>query len=166
MMKELPKLVVTDIDGVWTDGSMYYDESGNEFKRFHTYDSAGVLWFRKLNIPIAICTGEHTNAVQRRGEKLKVDHIFQGVKNKLELIGGLCKEMNISLSQVAYIGDDLNDISIIREVGYSACPASAPSYIKQMVDVVLTQNGGSGVFREFAEQIIGAERLEIFLSEF
>ena len=86
MMERLPRLVVTDIDGVWTDGGMYYDESGNELKRFHTYDSAGVLWFQKLHIPVAICTGEHTNAVQRRGEKLKIDYVFQGVKDKLKVL--------------------------------------------------------------------------------
>ena len=81
-MKFIPKLVVTDIDGVWTDGGMYYDEHGNEWKKFHTYDSAGVLLLKKLQIPLAICTGETTNAVKRRAEKLKVDYVFQGVSDK------------------------------------------------------------------------------------
>ena len=85
-MKTLPKLIITDIDGVWTDGSMYYDQHGNELKRFSTYDSAGVLYARHLKIPVAIVTGEETEIVRRRAEKVKVDYLFQGVKNKVEVI--------------------------------------------------------------------------------
>ena len=82
----LPKLILTDIDGVWTDGGMYYDQTGNEWKKFHTYDSAGVLLAHECNIPVGIITGENTEIVQRRAEKLKIDYLFQGVKNQLRLI--------------------------------------------------------------------------------
>lgn len=74
----LPKLVITDIDGVWTDGGMYYDQTGNEWKKFNTSDSAGVLFLRHLNIPLAIISGEHTEIVKRRAEKLKINFLFQG----------------------------------------------------------------------------------------
>ncbi len=79
------KLVLTDIDGVWTDGGMFYDNEGNEWKRFNTSDSAGVIFFRKLNIPVGIITGEDTRIVKRRAEKLKIDYLFMGVRNKLPI---------------------------------------------------------------------------------
>jgi 3-deoxy-D-manno-octulosonate 8-phosphate phosphatase (KDO 8-P phosphatase) len=104
------KLVLTDIDGVWTDGGMYYDQTGNEWKKFHTYDSAGVLLCHQAGIPVGIITGEKTEIVRRRAEKLKVDYLYQGVKNKLETAIKLCKDLKINLSAAAYIGDDINDI--------------------------------------------------------
>jgi len=158
-MTELPKLVVTDIDGVWTDGGMYYTESGDEFKRFNTYDSAGVVFCRLLGIPVAIITGEPSMAVKRRAEKLKIGHCYTGVTDKLSVLEGLCRELGISLAEVAYIGDDLNDMSVLPRVGYSACPSGAPDYVKQMVSVVLTKKGGEGVFREFVEGILEANRV-------
>jgi len=115
-MKKLPKLVLTDIDGVWTDGGMYYDQTGNEWKKFHTYDSAGVLFCHQYNIPVGIITGEETEIVKRRSEKLKIDYLFQGVKNKLEVAENLCKELNITLDDVAYIGDDFNDIELLKKL--------------------------------------------------
>ena len=92
----LPKLILTDIDGVWTDGGMYYDQTGNELKKFHTYDAAGVLLAHKLNIPVGIITGENTKIVRRRAEKLKVDYLFQGIKDKLTVALDLCNKLNIT----------------------------------------------------------------------
>lgn len=162
----LPKLILTDIDGVWTDGGMYYDQMGNEWKKFHTYDSAGVLFCHKLNIPVGIVTGENTEIVSRRAKKLKIDYLFQGVQNKLKTISNLCNSINISLNEVAYIGDDINDIQTLNAVGISATPASAPIYIQQQVNIVLSKKGGEGVFREFIEHIIlevyGLDRLSSF----
>lgn len=151
---KLPKLVLTDIDGVWTDGGMYYDQTGNEWKKFHTYDSAGVLFCHKMNIQVGIITGETTEIVKRRANKLKVDFVYQGVKDKLSVIKNLCKELNISLSEIAYIGDDLNDISVLQSVGFSAVPSSAPIYIQTLAACTLSKKGGDGVFREFVETIL------------
>ncbi|MEB3075397.1 HAD-IIIA family hydrolase [Capnocytophaga gingivalis] len=162
-MLTLPKLIATDIDGVWTDGGMYYDQKGNEWKKFNTYDSAGVLFARKLNIPIAIITGEDTEIVRRRAAKLKVDHLFMGVENKLIVLSELCRELNISLSEVAYIGDDINDIEILKNVGFSACPSSAPDYIKELVTIICSKKGGEGVFREFVETILENNRVKQIL---
>ena len=153
-MKGLPKLVITDIDGVWTDGGMYYDQTGNEWKKFNTSDSAGVLFLRLLDIPFAIITGEDTMIVQRRAEKLKVEHLFMGITNKVKVASDLCDKLNITLKDVAYIGDDLNDIHLLDNVGFSATPSDAPSYIKDRVSVVLSKKGGEGVFREFVERIL------------
>ena len=153
-MNGLPKLIATDIDGNWTDGGMYYTESGDEFKKFNTIDSAGVLFCRKLDIPVAILTGEDSMAVKRRAQKLKIDLCFTGLTDKLAVMTDLCKSLNISLSEVAYLGDDLNDIALLKAVGYSACPSSAPDYVKGLVKTVLTKKGGEGVFREFVEGIL------------
>lgn len=148
------KLFITDIDGVWTDGGMYYDETGNEFKKFNTADSAGVLFLRLLNIPVAIITGETTAIVERRAKKLKIDHLFQGVTNKLECATALCRQLNLSLEQTAYIGDDINDIQLLKSVGLSAAPANAPQYIKDMVNWQLPVKGGDGAFRCFVERYL------------
>lgn len=149
----LPKLILTDIDGVWTDGGMYYDETGNEFKKFNTSDSAGVLFCNLKKIPVGIITGEDTNIVKRRAEKLKIDIVHLGVSDKLAVAQNICKELKISLKDVAYIGDDLNDVSLLGAVGISAAPANAPKYIRWKVDFVCKKNGGEGAFREFVETI-------------
>lgn len=128
-----PKLVLTDIDGVWTDGGMYYDQTGNEWKKFHTYDSAGVLLCHQNGIPVGIITGEETEIVKRRAEKLKVDFLFQGVKNKLQVTKEICDQLNIELEEVAYIGDDMNDHELLKSVGISAAPASAPEATRKIV---------------------------------
>ena len=155
----LPKLIATDIDGVWTDGGMYYSEGGEELKRFNTYDSAGVVFAHVLGIPVAIITGEPSLAVKRRAEKLKVDFCHTGIKDKLPVLQVICLELGITLAEVAYIGDDVNDIGILRSVGCSACPVSAPDYIKEISGRVMGKRGGEGVFREFVEDILKREGL-------
>ncbi|MFI3265776.1 MAG: HAD-IIIA family hydrolase [Rikenellaceae bacterium] len=161
----LPELVVTDIDGVWTDGGMYYGQDGEELKKFHTYDSAGILFCQMLNIPTAIITGEHTQIVENRANKLKVTYLYQGVKNKLATLEMLCNELGISLSEVAYIGDDLNDIKVLKAVGYSYAPQNAPRYIKSVVSKVTTKAGGEGAFREMVEDIIGEKNIDKIIDD-
>lgn len=158
-MEKLPKLILTDIDGVWTDGGMYYDGTNIEMKKFHTYDSAGVLFAHHLGIPVGILTGENTEIVRRRANKLKIDYLFLGVKNKVSVAQTLCDELKIELKDVAYIGDDLNDIQLLKKVGWSGVPSSAPEYVKRVGTVVLSRHGGEGVFREFVENIIGEKIL-------
>lgn len=153
IQKLLPKLVLTDIDGVWTDAGMYYDQTGNEWKKFNTSDSAGILFCKQLSIPVGIITGEDTTIVKRRAEKLKIDYLFQGVDDKLFVANKLCEQMGISLSEVAYIGDDLGDIQLLKSVGFSATPANASDYIKSIVSYVTPVSGGQGAFRVFIEEI-------------
>ncbi len=157
----LPKLVITDIDGVWTDGGMYYDQQGNELKKFHTYDSAGVLFLKKLNIPIAIITGENTEIVRKRAQKLKIDLLFMGISDKLSCAKELCKNFDIELNEVAFIGDDINDFHLLQQVGLSASPSSAPDYIKELVNIQLNKKGGDGVFREFIEYILVKNKINV-----
>lgn len=154
MDRGLPKLILTDIDGVWTDGGMYYDQTGNEWKKFNTYDSAGVLFAHKFRILVGIITGEKTEIVQRRAEKLKVDFLFQGVKDKKLQAESLRIQLGIEWEDIAYIGDDINDIDMLQSVGFSASPASAPAFIQGKVDFVTRKKGGEGAFREFVEQIL------------
>lgn len=148
------KLVITDIDGVWTDGGMYYDNNGNELKKFNTSDSAGVLFLRTLKIPVAIISGENTEIVARRAKKLNINHVFLGIKKKLEIATELCNKLNITMDQVAYIGDDINDLKLLKKAGVSACPNNAPDYVKKHVDYITNKNGGDGAFREFIEKIL------------
>lgn len=151
---KLPRLILTDIDGVWTDGGMYYDQTGNEWKRFHTYDSAGVVFAHALEIPVGIVTGETTAIVQRRAEKLKVDYLFQGVHDKVQVVQELIDQLGLSWEEVAYIGDDLNDRKLLTRVGLSATPANAPLYIQSQASFVTRAKGGEGAFREFVETIL------------
>jgi len=162
----LPKLILTDIDGVWTDGGMYYSDSGIELKKFNTSDSAGVLFCRILNIKVGIITGENSKAVKRRAKKLNIEHVFVGIKNKKRVAETLLKELDLNWEQVAYIGDDINDIELLSLVGISATPQNAPDYIKKHAKIILNKNGGNGAFREFVEVIIGKANLEKVIDEY
>lgn len=165
MEKKLPKLILTDIDGVWTDGGMYYDGTNVEMKKFNTYDSAGVLFARHLGIPVGILTGENTQIVQRRADKLKVDYCYLGCKDKIAIANKLCKQLGITMADVAYIGDDLNDVNLLKIVGWAGVPSSAPKYVKELANIQLVKNGGEGVFREFVEAIFGEDLIKDIINE-
>ncbi|HAB41635.1 MAG TPA: acylneuraminate cytidylyltransferase [Porphyromonadaceae bacterium] len=152
-MEFIPKLILTDIDGVWTDGGMYYDQTGNEWKKFHTYDSAGVMLAHQHNIQVGIITGENTEIVSRRAAKLKIDYVFQGVKDKLGIANDLCNKLGITLDTVAYIGDDIQDLPLLRACGFSGAPNNAIDRIKNEVNYVTNIPGGFGAFRDFVEKI-------------
>lgn len=164
-MKNLPKLVLTDIDGVWTDGGMFYDQTGNELKKFNTSDAIGVYFLKILNIPVGIITGENTKIVKNRAAKLKIDILFQGIDDKLFVVNKICDEYKISIDQVAYIGDDIGDYKLLKSVGYSAAPNNSPYYIKEVVDFLTKKKGGEGAFREFVEYIIGEEKIKKILED-
>jgi 3-deoxy-D-manno-octulosonate 8-phosphate phosphatase (KDO 8-P phosphatase) len=153
-MKDLPKLVLTDIDGVWTDAGMYYDNTGNELKKFNTSDSAGLIFLKHLNIPIGIITGEDTQIVANRAAKLNIDLLYQGIKDKVAVAEKICDEMGISLDDVAYIGDDLGDYQLMKRVGISGAPHNASDYIKEVAHIVTKKSGGEGAYREFVETIL------------
>ena len=165
MKSKQPKLILTDLDGVWTDGGMYYNPNGIELKKFHTYDSAGVLFAHYLGIPVGIITGEETNIVKRRADKLKVDYLFMGCKNKLSAVSELCTQLGIKLGDVAYIGDDINDCNLLKAVGWAGVPSSAPEYVRTLANVKLNKRGGEGVFREFVENILGLKSIEKIVDE-
>lgn len=136
---------------------MYYDEHGNELKRFDTTDSAGVLFLKASSIPLVILTGEKARSVEERAFKLNIPDLYQGVENKLRLAKGRCEELGVDLSKAAFIGDDIKDLPLLRQVGLSAAPLDAPAYIRQEVDLVTDAAGGHGAFRAFVEKILERE---------
>ena len=152
MMKK-PKLILTDIDGVWTDGGMYYDQTGNEWKRFSTYDGGGVKKSHEYGIPVGIVTAENTVIVENRARKLKVDYVFQGVRDKLDHVSHFCESLGITLMDVAYIGDDMGDLDLWRSVGISAIPAGAYIADKITPSYITGKRGGEGAFRDFVDWI-------------
>ncbi|WP_233130979.1 KdsC family phosphatase [Polaribacter tangerinus] len=164
-MNKLPKLVITDIDGVWTDGGMFYDNHQGEWKKFNTADSVGVLYLKLLNIPIAIITGEDTQIVKRRAEKLKIEYTYLGVSDKVKLAKDLIENLNISFEDVAFIGDEINDLELLKLVGISAAPKNAASIVKKSVKINLETNGGDGAFRDFVVQMLskyGINEIDIY----
>jgi len=153
----LIKLFATDVDGVLTDAGMYYDNNGNELKKFNTHDGMSFKLLKEKRILTAIITSENTEIVKLRAKKLQVDYLFQGVKNngKLEVINKICLENNISLADVAYIGDDINDFDVLSSVGFAACPINSTQKIKDIEKIThLKKSGGDGAVREFVELIL------------
>tara|TARA_B110001454_G_C12679107_1_gene417227 strand:- start:894 stop:1370 length:477 start_codon:yes stop_codon:yes gene_type:complete len=148
------KLVATDIDGVWTDAKMYYNENGDFMKSFSTYDGMAVQLLREQNIETVIITSENSNIVLERAKKLKIANVTIGEKNKLDRIKKICSKKKIDLSEVAYIGDDINDIDILKEVGFSALTSNSPIKDQIKVDYITNRKGGDGAFREFVDLIL------------
>jgi len=148
------KLVATDIDGVWTDAKMHYTENGDFMKSFSTYDGMAVQLLREKNIETVIITSENSNIVLQRAKKLNIKNVTIGEKNKLERMKKICTDKNINLNEVAYIGDDINDIEVLKEVGFSALTSNSPIKKQIKVDYITKRKGGDGAFREFVDLIL------------
>lgn len=149
------KFVLTDCDGVLTDTGVYYSDRGEELKRFSIRDGMGVERLRKLlGIETGIITGELSGSVKKRAEKLKIEEIHLGVKNKLDILNKIKLTRDLRTDNIAYIGDDVNDFEILQQVGFSACPNDALPKIKKICDYICENKGGNGAFRELAELII------------
>lgn len=149
------KLLLTDCDGVLTDTGVYYSERGEELKRFSIRDGMGVERLRKVaGIDTGIITGENSMVVKRRAEKLQMSHLYLGIKDKKTLLETILADNALYAENIAYIGDDYNDVEIIKSVGLTACPADALPIVKNLVDYICQHNGGHGAFRDFAELII------------
>lgn len=152
------KLFITDVDGTLTDGGMYYSENGDELKKFNTRDGMGLQLLQKRGVKVGIVTSENTQMVERRATKLKVDYLRQGKRDggKLAVVQDICREMNISMQEVAYIGDDVNCKDLLMSVGLAACPADAMDEIKAIPNIhIMTKKGGEGCVREFVYMIEG-----------
>ena len=148
------KLVVTDIDGVWTDAKMHYTNDGDFMKSFSTYDGMAVQMLREKGLETVIITSENSKIVLERAKKLKIENIVLNEKNKLKKLKEICASKKISLKEVAYIGDDLNDVEVLENVGFSALSNNSPIKDKVNVDYVTVRKGGDGAFREFVDLII------------
>lgn len=157
--KEIPeiKIFLTDCDGCLTDGGMYYSEHGDELKKFNTRDGMGFALLHKKGIVTGIVTSENVDLNRRRAQKLKLDVLEAGCRDKVAAVKVLCEKYNVSLENVAYIGDDINDLDVIKIVGYGCCPADAMPQIREAAKYVTKAKGGEGVIREVVERIIGEE---------
>jgi len=151
------KLLLTDCDGVLTDGGVYYGADGEELKQFNIRDGMGVERLRNFaNVTTGIITGELSPSVIKRAEKLKITELHLGVKDKPAVFNEILNRLNLQPEEVAYIGDDTNDLEIMKLAGLTACPADAVSFVKEIADVICGAKGGQGCFRELAEMIIAA----------
>jgi 3-deoxy-D-manno-octulosonate 8-phosphate phosphatase (KDO 8-P phosphatase) len=149
------KLLLTDCDGVLTDGGVYYGEEGEVLKKFNIRDGMGVERLKKLaEVQTGIITGEVSPSLVKRAEKLQILELHLGIKDKLLVLMQIMVNKNLTKEQIAYIGDDVNDIDIMLQVGLSACPADAISFTKNIADYICEAKGGEGCFRELAELII------------
>lgn len=148
------KMFLTDCDGCLTDAGMYYSEHGDELKKFNTKDGMGFALLRKAGIVTGIVTSENVELNRRRAEKLKLDILEAGCKDKVAALNRICAERGISPENVAYVGDDINDLGVIQMVGYGCAPADAMPRIKAAAKYVTTAKGGEGVIREVVEKIL------------
>lgn len=156
-MTEKIRLFLTDVDGTLTDGGMYYSAQGDTMKKFNTRDGMGLKLLQAAGIKTGIITGETTEIVARRTEKLGLDFLVQGhgFEGKVEAARGLCAELGIGLENVAYIGDDVNCIPMLTAAGLAACPADAMPRVKALAGIrVMSLRGGDGCVREFADMIL------------
>ena len=137
-----------------TDGGMYYSEIGDELKKFNTKDGMGFKLLREKGIITGIVTGESVELNRRRTEKLKLDILEEGCSDKLNVVKKLCDKFGVELKNIAYIGDDINDVEVIKNVGYGCCPADAMPQAKKVAKYVAKSKGGEGVIREIVEKIL------------
>ena len=155
------RLFATDVDGVLTDAGMYYSESGEELKKFNTRDGMGIKLLQRAGIVTAIVTQERTKLVARRGEKLMIPEVHQGIMDKLALVREMVERLGLSMEEVAYIGDDVNDVATLKAVGFSATPADGMPQAAAVVDYVCAKKGGEGAVREIIEMILEAQHKSV-----
>lgn len=145
------KIFITDCDGVLTDAGMYYFSNGLEAKKFNTRDGMAFSILRKKEIKIGIITGEDNDIIKNRAKKLNMDFLYIGVSAKEDLLDEICKKYSVNKENILYVGDDLNDLEIMKNVGYSCCPADACQEIKEIANYNCIKSGGDGVIREIVD---------------
>ena len=149
------KMFITDVDGVLTDGGMYYSEKGEILKKFNTRDGMGIEILIKNGIVPVILTKENSDIALKRADKLKIKEVYVGLEDKLKKAEELIKRYNLNFEEVVYIGDDINDIPLLKRVGFSCCPFDAVEEVKKVVNHVCKTEGGEGVVREVVDIIVG-----------
>ena len=155
------RYIFIDVDGTLTDGGVYYDEHGNEIKKFNTKDGTGIILARTSGITPIILTGRTCFATSRRMLELGVEHLYQGINNKTEWIRSWMSDNSICKEEVGYIGDDINDLGSMKLCGFVACPLDAIDEVKNIANYIASINGGQGVVREVIRYILQKQgRLE------
>ncbi|WP_305862566.1 KdsC family phosphatase [Helicobacter cholecystus] len=154
------KLILLDVDGTLSDGKIYYNNKGEEYKAFDVKDGLGLRVWKKLGRKSAIITGRESPIVEKRGNELGVDDIFMGVENKAEAVKILQEKYSLSKEEIACIGDDCNDLPMFAQSGLKFAPLNAADMIKKYADVILSKRGGEGAVREMIEILMHQEKLE------
>ena len=150
-------LVLTDVDGVLTDGGLYYSSKGDTMKKFHVRDGMGVNMLKRQSIPTIIVTKEKNQIISQWAKNMNIKKTFDGVLDKGKILDKVCNEFHVLPKNVLYIGDDVNDISLLKKVGISVAPSDAWPQVKKLVDYVTEKKGGEGVFREVSDFILKAK---------
>jgi 3-deoxy-D-manno-octulosonate 8-phosphate phosphatase (KDO 8-P phosphatase) len=151
------RLLAMDVDGVLTDGSIIYDEEGRELKRFHTLDGLGLTALKFADIEIAWITGRSSPAVLRRARELRIEHVLQGVRDKGAALRDLSSQLGVVRADVAYIGDDWNDLLAFESAGVRIAVSNAAAAVKDAADLITTAPGGSGAVREVCDRLLEAQ---------
>jgi 3-deoxy-D-manno-octulosonate 8-phosphate phosphatase (KDO 8-P phosphatase) len=154
------ELIVLDVDGTMTDGRITYTQSGDEVKSFCVKDGLAIASWIRMGKGVAIITGRESKIVQQRAEELGIEHLYQGVSNKREVLDNLLSRLGLTMENIASIGDDLNDYSMLFSSKISFVPSDASHYVKDIADVILSNRGGEGAVREMIEQLVVSEGLE------
>jgi len=153
------RLLVVDVDGTLTDAGMYYSDAGELLKKFNTRDAKGLELVRKEGMMVSLMTSEDSDIVRARAEKLQIEHVYTGVKDKMTVLERLCEELDVKMSEIAFIGDDLNDLACIKHVGLGACPADAVEQVKENALYVCQNEGGNGAVRELCDILLNRGNL-------
>jgi YrbI family 3-deoxy-D-manno-octulosonate 8-phosphate phosphatase len=148
------KIILTDVDGVLTDGGMYYTEKGDIMKKFHTRDGMGVTLMKKCNIPTIVITKEKTPMVKQWSKRMKIEKLYDGIIQKEKILKKICQKYDVNSDEILFIGDDVNDVELLKKVGLSVCPNDAIESVKKKCNYICNAKGGEGVLREIADIII------------
>lgn len=148
------KILITDCDGVLTDGKIYYGSDGSELKAFHVHDGKGFYLIQEKGIICAIITGRQSAMVERRAQELGIEEVYQAISDKLTVFNKILRKYDLTADQAAYIGDDINDRKVLQQVGFSATVADGVPVLKNEVDFVTEKKGGRGAVREITDLIL------------
>lgn len=149
------KLIIFDFDGVFTNGNIIFDNNGNPLKHYNAKDGTGIFQLHEKKIPIGVISGwRHNPSQEAILNHLKIKRVSLGSNNKLTILKEWCEELNIELKNVAYMGDDTNDLEVMKEVGFIACPNDAVTEVKEIADFISNKTGGNGAVREFCDYSI------------
>ena len=148
------KMIICDNDGTLTPGHTFYSKNGEELKQYHHHDGRGVFLMRLNSILFGIITGENSKIVNRRAEKLNADFVYTGVTNKLSILNKIVSDFKLEKNEIAYVGDDTNDLHIMKEVGLSFAVSNSHNEIIKYSDIICTKEGGNGALREVVDYII------------
>ena len=151
------RLAAFDVDGVLTDGALYYTDAGEEFKAFNVQDGHGIKMLQESGVAIAIITSRSSKLVANRARNLGIDHLYQGVENKLDAMNALLTKLGLTLAEASYMGDDVIDLPVLRRCGFAASVPEAPALVRQHAHYITRARGGHGAVREYCEVVMHAQ---------